>query len=159
MVIRVDRSTVPASYIRSYLLTQVGYLQIQSTIRGITAHSYPSDVKLIRIPIPNVSNSQREYWLKTDEWMLLAGQFQDYAELLTTAAKLLVEALIEGNLQETELKAAQKALQQGDNSLDREILSRLTRKGYNVSGEPPIFPDLNDLYKVLQEAETNQEVE
>ncbi len=78
---------------------------------------------------------------------------------LTEAAKLLVEALIEGDLQESELKAAQEALQQGDNKLDQEILSRLTRKGYNVSGEPPLFPDLDALYKALQEAETSQEVE
>jgi type I restriction enzyme S subunit len=49
MTIRVDRNQVPASYIRAYLLTKLGYVQIQSTIRGITAHSYPDDVALLDI--------------------------------------------------------------------------------------------------------------
>jgi type I restriction enzyme, S subunit len=149
MAIRTDREKIPASYLRSYLLTKIGYLQIQSTIRGISAHSYPQDVKLIQIPIPEMSDRDREIWFKCDEDMLLAGKCHDYAELLTTAAKLLVEALIEGKLSEADLKAAQEGLEKGDTTLDREILSRLTRKGIDNPNEPPLFPDLDALYAAL----------
>lgn len=104
--------------------------------------------EVLGLPIPQTV-------LENTEDILLCMNSQEQSirnsEQLTIAAKLLVEALIEGNIAETELKAAQEALQQGDNSLDREILSRLTRKGYNVSGEPPLFPDLDALYKALKE--------
>lgn len=74
---------------------------------------------------------------------------------LITAAKLLVEALIEGNISELELQEAQEAIQQGDYTLDRQILSRLTRKGIPCRGdktnEPPLFPNLDALYHVLSD--------
>jgi type I restriction enzyme S subunit len=153
MVIRIDREEVPASYVRTYLSTQIGYLQIQSTIRGITAHSYPSDVELIKVPVPEILGKERESWFKTDIDMLHAGKCYDYAGLLTTAAKLLVEALIEGKLSEADLKAAQEDIEQGDTALDREILARLTRKGIDCPKEPPLFPDLEALYEALSDLE------
>jgi hypothetical protein len=77
-----------------------------------------------------------------------------YSILLTTAAKLLVEALIEGQVSESDLVAAQKALEAGNRSADREILSRLTRKGMDVASEPPLFPDLDGLYNALDSLNT-----
>lgn len=96
---------------------------------------------------------------ETEKQLRIARQLDVFSHALTSAAKLLVEALIEGDLREAELKAAQEKLQQRDDSLDREIFSQLTRKGYNISGEPPLFPDLDALYEVLKAAETSQEVE
>jgi len=72
---------------------------------------------------------------------------------LTTAAKLLIEALIEGHVTESDLIAAQEALDRGDTGLDRALLSRLTRKGIDAPGEPPLFPDLDALYGLLQPQE------
>ena len=77
---------------------------------------------------------------------------------LTTAAKLLVEALIEGQVAEADLIAAQKALEAEDRTADREILSRLTRKGMDVAGEPPLFPDLDGLYNALDALNTSENV-
>jgi type I restriction enzyme S subunit len=149
MVVRVDRTQIPASFVRHHLKTQIGYLQIQSTIRGITAHSYPSDMRLVEIPIPNVPVAERPAWFATDDKMLAAGRCFDLAGILTTAAKLLVEALIEGKVTEAELVAAQEALERGDATADRALLRRLTRHGLDVPGQPPLFPYLDALYTLL----------
>jgi len=81
------------------------------------------------------------------------------AERLTNAAKLLVEALIEGKISETDLKAAQEGLEKGDTTLDREILARLTRKGMDNPNEPPLFPDLDALYAALASLEATETTE
>jgi type I restriction enzyme S subunit len=82
-----------------------------------------------------------------------------FSQQLTTAAKLLVEALIEGKITEDELKTAQEALQRGDRELDQLILSRLTRKGFDVKGEPPLFPDLDTLYEAIDQLDADSEEE
>lgn len=69
------------------------------------------------------------------------------AASLTTAAKLLVEALIEGKVTEDELKDAH-----GNRDADRAILQRLTRSGIDVPNEPPLFPNLDDLYAAFDES-------
>ncbi|MFV2066495.1 MAG: hypothetical protein ACC645_05905 [Pirellulales bacterium] len=68
------------------------------------------------------------------------------------AAKMLVEALIERRVTEKELEDAQRALESGNRDLGREILARMTRKGLDVAGEPPLFPDLDALYAAIDEA-------
>jgi len=157
MLIRLDRDKVPASYVRCYLLTKIGFIQIQSTIRGITAHSYPEDVRILRIPVPTLTGKEKTDWFKQDDKMDLAGGCFTHSTRLTTAAKLLVEALIDGHLTESDLIAAQKSLEAGDRTADREILSRLTRKGINVAGEPSLFPDLDKLYEALDTLETPED--
>ena len=76
---------------------------------------------------------------------------REFSRRLTEAAKQLVESLIEGKVSEAELKAAQEALERGDRTLDRELLGRLTRKGMDVKDEPPLFSDLDALYRALDE--------
>lgn len=70
---------------------------------------------------------------------------------LTSAAKFFVEALIEGLLTETELIAAEQALQVGNDQLDRSILSRLKTDGVDGKGQP-LFSDLDELYRLLAQA-------
>ncbi|AKN26929.1 restriction endonuclease subunit S [Stutzerimonas stutzeri] len=152
MAIRVDRNQVPSSYIRAYLLTKLGYVQIQSTIRGITAHSYPDDMALLDIYAPEVADKDKEEWFACDEKLALAGKACEVATQLTNAAKLLVEALIEGQLTEAELLTAEKALQAGNDRLDRVILSRLNTDGIDGQG-PALFGDLDELYQLLSLAE------
>ena len=74
------------------------------------------------------------------------------AELLTDTAKTLVEALIEGQLAEQQLIQAQQALEDGDNSLDQAILSKLSAEGYAIEGATPLFSDVDELYSLLEEA-------
>jgi type I restriction enzyme, S subunit len=80
---------------------------------------------------------------------LLSRDLLMFGHLLTTAAKLLVEALIEGKISEADLKAAQEGLEKSDITLDREILARLTRKGIDCPNEPPLCPDLDALYATI----------
>lgn len=71
---------------------------------------------------------------------------------LIFSAKLLIEALIEGQITEQQIIDAQNALEAGDNSLDRDILSRVTDKGVAIEGKP-LFDDLDKLYDLLQESQ------
>jgi type I restriction enzyme S subunit len=66
---------------------------------------------------------------------------------LTTAATKLVEHLIEGQISEADLITAQKQLDAGDPSTDRAILGQL-RAG-QAEDAPPLFPDLDALYALL----------
>jgi type I restriction enzyme S subunit len=68
------------------------------------------------------------------------------------AAKCIIEALIEGQLTEAQLIDAQQALEEGDNSKDRDILNKLTDKGYLAEGGKPLFNDLDKLYELLDDA-------
>lgn len=74
------------------------------------------------------------------------------AELLTDTAKTLIESLIEGQLTEQQLIEAQQALEDGDNSLDQAILSKLSAEGYAIEGATPLFSDVDELYSLLEEA-------
>lgn len=160
MTIRVDRSQVPASYVRTYLKTKLGFVQIQSTIRGITAHSYPSDVALLDIFIPEVPPDSLEEWFAQDKYLAQAGKAVEVATLLTSSAKLLVECFIEGFLTEQQLIDAQQALEAGDDSLDLAILAQLTTQGFNADikaasdeNSQPLFSDLDELYRLLEQAQ------
>ncbi|WP_137179174.1 hypothetical protein [Roseomonas sp. AR75] len=149
MVVRVDRTQIPASFVRHYLKTAIGYLQVQSTIRGITAHSYPTDVKLLEIPIPAVPDVDREAWFATDDQMLAAGRCFDAARVLASVATTLVEHLIDGRINEADLVAAQKALEAGDRSPDREILKAIQQS--DAPDAKPLIADVDALYALLDE--------
>ncbi|WP_198332426.1 restriction endonuclease subunit S [Psychrobacter aquimaris] len=71
---------------------------------------------------------------------------------LIRTAKTLVEALIEGQLTEEQLIQAQQALEDGDNTLDKTILSKLSSEGYAVEGATPLFSDIDELYRLLASA-------
>ena len=86
-------------------------------------------------------------------WVTTSNQCVRAATRLTAASKFLVEALVEGKVTEAEMDAAQEALERGDDTADRALLSRLTRKGIDVAGEPPLFPDLDALYALLTQTE------
>lgn len=65
------------------------------------------------------------------------------AKRLTTAARLLVEALIERKVTEAELIAAHT-----DPAADRSLLARLKTDGLDGDGAP-LFPDLDRLFELL----------
>jgi type I restriction enzyme, S subunit len=140
-----------------------GVLKLDSTIRQLnpvstgSTHPRVSREDILDLMIP---------W--SDEHQLLGQQLEMaqkgyfISENLTVAAKLLVEALIEGKISEADLKAAQEGLEKSDITLDREILDRLTRKGIDRPNEPPLFPDLDALYAALaslDKTETNEEAD
>jgi len=73
------------------------------------------------------------------------------ATSLTAAATLLVEHLIDGRLTETDLVGAQKALEAGDRTADREILKSL-RQG-DAPDAKPLIADVDALYALLDGSE------
>ena len=87
-----------------------------------------------------LENAQREYFA---------------SDLLVIAAKLIVEALIEGRVTEDEIAAAQIQLEHGDQTGDRAILARLFNDGMDTTEGKRLFSDLDAHYETLQLAEEN----
>lgn len=77
-----------------------------------------------------------------------AVEQSDSAKRLTSAARLLVEALIAQKVAEAELVAAHK-----DPGADRALLARLTQDGIDTPDSLPLFPDLDRLEELLAEAQ------
>lgn len=80
-----------------------------------------------------------------------ANSLRSAAEELVDAAKLLVEHLIEGRLNEAELVCAQKALEAGDRRADREILKALRQS--DSPNAKPLIADVDALYALLDGSE------
>jgi len=78
----------------------------------------------------------------------LAEQLRAWAQALLRAGKLLVEALVSGQITEKELVDAQQALERGDGNLDRAILERLRTDCVDGDGKP-LFPDLDQFCELL----------
>lgn len=139
--------------IRGELLTHwlnrpEGQMQLnQWAVKTTVEHTSLSDIGRVLIPRLDESLESR---LADD--LLNARLAYRYAKFLTTAAKTLVEALIEGQLSERQLIQAQQALDDGDNSLDQEILSKLSHEGYAIDGATPLFSDIDELYRLLESA-------
>jgi type I restriction enzyme S subunit len=94
---------------------------------------------LIRVPDPSVQKV-------VGDAVRLGVLTRGCAMELISAAKVLVEALIEGKVSEAELQAAHD-----DREADREMLRSLTVKGLDVAGAPQLFADLNGLYQAIEE--------
>lgn len=159
LVIRLKECGIPASYVHAYLMTEAGYTQWQAIVRGISAGIHPSDVARIRIPVPEDRSLLETMAVKADDLYIQAGLAQEVSRLLTIAAKNLVEALIEGQLTEQQLIQAQQTLDDGDNSLDQAILSKLSSEGYAIEDAKPLFSDLDELYRLLESAAQAEEEE
>lgn len=105
--------------------------------------------ELLALPIP-------QFVLDAKDEILSLHTAQENAvrasKALTTTAKLLVEALIEGQIDESLLISAQDGLQTGKDRVDRSILSRLKTDGVDGSGQP-LFADLDELYRLLAPAQ------
>jgi len=154
-VVTIDcKDSVLPEFLAEFLNTEVGKIQSQRMANGgvqLNMNLEETGNNLIVIP-PKIF---QEKIADLRQHRIL---IKELSEKLTTAAKYLVEALIEGKLTETELKNAQTALQKGDIEPDKAILAKLTRKGYDISDEPPLFPDLDSLYQAIKEIDLISEL-
>ena len=128
-----------------------GVLKLKSTVRQLnpvsTGSTHPrvtrGDVAGVVVP-----------WI--DDSILAGGYLRTAqvanfaAEKLMTAAKLLVEGLIERRISEEDLEDAEDALKRGDQCLDRALLARLTEDGIDVDGKVPLFPDSDALNAAIE---------
>jgi type I restriction enzyme S subunit len=139
--------------IRGELLTHwlnrpEGQMQLnQWAVKTTVEHTSLSDIG--RVLIPRLDKSLEN---KLADYLLNARLAYRYAKFLTQVAKTLVEALIEGQLTEQQLIQAQQALEDGDNSLDHAIISKLSAEGYAIEGATPLFSDVDELYSLLEDA-------
>ncbi|QNI25919.1 restriction endonuclease subunit S [Vibrio alginolyticus] len=137
--------------IRGELLTHwlnrpEGQMQLnQWAVKTTVEHTSLSDIG--RVLIPRL-DERLENELADD--LLNARLAYRYAKFLTQAAKTLVESLIEGQLTEQQLIQAQQTLDDGDNSSDQAILSKLSSEGYAIDGAKPLFSDIDELYRLLE---------
>lgn len=141
-------SLAQAAFYHAWLRTDDATAQLMRWNSGSTYPAIDDDVPL-NIIVPEFEQEFVDSWGQK----LLDAQFAYvYARKLTEVAKTLVEALIEGQLTEQQLIQAQQALEDGDNSLDQAILSKLSNAGYAIDGATPLFSDIDELYRLLESA-------
>jgi len=153
MLVNQRVAILKAHRIRPELLTHwlnrvEGQMQLnQWAVKTTVEHTSLSDIGRIRVPRLEASEED----LLADKLMSARLAFR-YSRYLTTSAKSVVEALIEGVVTEADLIAAQQALSSGSEQLDRALLARLKTDGFDGAGDP-LFPDLDQLYELLDQAE------
>ncbi|MGU5941008.1 restriction endonuclease subunit S [Klebsiella aerogenes] len=141
-------SLTQAAFYHAWLRTDDATAQLMRWNSGSAYPAIDDDVPL-NIIIPDFEKTFVDDW---GQKLLDAHFAYVYAKMLTEAAKTLVEALIEGQLTERQLIEAQQALEDGDNSLDQAILSKLSAEGYAIEGATPLFSDMDELYNLLKDA-------
>lgn len=130
-----------------FLNSAAGNMQFWQFSTGTTMPGINQE-NLANIVIPDFSAIDLTEFNRIYEQRFLAKKI---AELNTVVAKLLVEAIIEGQIDENLLISAQDQIQTGDDSLDRSILARMKTDGLDGKGQS-LFPDIDQLYALLTQA-------
>ncbi|MEZ9072351.1 hypothetical protein AB4086_13180 [Vibrio splendidus] len=138
-------------YIYGVLKSEATLKQIKPVATGAT-HPRIDKYDLNEVIIPVATEHE-------NLGLLLEKSQKAYFEssALIEAAKLLVESLIEKDINEGEVIAAQQALENDDITRDKVILRKLTAKGYAVKDTKPLFSDLDELYGLLEEAQQDKD--
>jgi type I restriction enzyme S subunit len=137
-----------AAFYHSWLRTEDATSQLMRWNSGSAYPAIDEDVPLY-ILVPEFEASLRE---RLGQALLDAHFAFWFSSKLTNVAKWLVEAVIENQLSEAELIAAEQALQAGNDQPDRRILNRLKSDGVDGQGQA-LFSDLDQLYSLLQQAD------
>lgn len=137
-----------AHFLALFLESSLGQTLIEQQVYG-AINAFFSLENLRVFMVPNPATIAADFVVKVATQRRDAIQMRREAHRFTAAAKLLVEALIDGKVSEADLIKAQESLERGDNSLDRDLLGRLTCKGIDVPGQAPLFPSLDALYALL----------
>jgi type I restriction enzyme, S subunit len=145
--VRFALSGHDAHYLVAYLSCHYGQQMIWREAYGATrpAIDYPGVAEiLVRTPEPKVQNC-------IGDLVRSLESCTSAADSLVSAAKLLVERLVEGVISEADLVAAQKAIEAGGRSADREIMTALRQS--DGPDTKPLIPDIDALYALLDESE------
>lgn len=145
-VLRFENAETAAFY-HSFLRSDAATQQLMRWNSGATYPAIESDVPLrLRAPRFDDEVVEREGRRWLTKFSALSG-----SRALTVVATTLVEHLIEGRLNEADLVAAQKALEAGDRTADREILKALRQT--DAPDAKPLIADVDVLYTLLDEPE------
>ncbi|MCG7553272.1 hypothetical protein [Pseudoalteromonas sp. Of11M-6] len=147
-LVRIDSNKANPAFIAGFLRTYTGQRLIEKGVYGSTGQLNLSSGALRNLPVPDVDLGFQNF---LGEALSTADTLFKLSTRLTQAAKTLVEALIEGQLTESQLVSAQQALEAGDESLDRALLERMTAEGIDGEGDP-LFDDIEQLYDLLEQA-------
>ncbi|EPK4790541.1 restriction endonuclease subunit S [Enterobacter hormaechei subsp. hoffmannii] len=148
-LVRIDPVKANPAFVAGFLRSYTGQRLIEKGVYGSTGQLNLSSTALRNIPILDVPLEFQNF---LGETLCTADTLFKLSTRLTQSAKTLVEALIEGQLTEQQLIQAQQSLEDGDNSLDQAILSKLSAEGYAIEGATPLFSDVDELYSLLGEA-------
>jgi type I restriction enzyme S subunit len=141
------KSEEEAAVVAAFLNSEAGRVLQRKVSYGAVQPQIGQD-ELLALPIP-------KSLLGSGESILSALNTEDAAlraaQRLTLTATTLVEHLIDGRLNEADLVAAQKALEAGDRSADREILKALRQS--DAPDAKPLIADIDALYALLDASE------
>lgn len=91
-----DENIISPYFVFLFMNSGWGYYQIQRTIKGMTAHSYPDDIRNVLVPIINFTQDElRE--MKSN--IINAHTASKYSQELIDSAMLDIEDLIEGKFE------------------------------------------------------------
>lgn len=132
-----------AGFVAAAINSRFGQLQVARFAVGGTrdALDYTSVRSLL---IPELTADIRA---EINRRVVVANHSIRAAQRLTTAAKMLVERLIEGVNSEADFVTAQEALEAGDRCADRAIMQALRLGG--AQNSPGLFSDLDAFYELL----------
>ncbi len=140
-----------SAFLACFFASTVGQAQIQRTISITSVRPNTTKPAIEAVQVPKFSFDEQK---RIGDAVRRGVTLREFVDPLCNAAKFLVEALIERKISEGDVETAQKALEGGDTSLDREILKRLTVVGIDVASEPPLFTDIDALYSAIQETKS-----
>jgi type I restriction enzyme S subunit len=147
-VAKVSSKNLPGYFVKSYFRTAYFYDQlIRHSVGSVQRGVYLSALEKIVIPIFG-----QDCMRVIADKEKLADTLSFLSNYLILASKFLVEALIDEKTSEQHLILAQQALESGDDSLDKALLSRLKVNGIDTESEP-LFSDLDQLYDLLAQSQ------
>jgi type I restriction enzyme S subunit len=152
---KITSLELPNYYVKAFFKSKYFSNQlIRHSVGTIQRGVYLEAMKQLIVPILNTESMD---FIAAKE--KLADCATDLSENLILTSKSLVESLIEGRITESQLISVQQALEEGDNSKDRSILSKLTDKGYLTEGGKLLVDDLDKLYDLLDEAKVAMDLD
>lgn len=130
---------IDAFYIAEYLETRVGRaLTLRHSFKSTRPELTKKEIEVCPIPLlPDIEMEQ----ISNDA--RLKSRLVETSRILTKAATMLVESLVDGIISEDEMVEAQRALESGDCTLDRHILAKLTTNGIDVASAAKLFTDVD----------------
>jgi type I restriction enzyme, S subunit len=144
-----ENSQVDEGFLVAYLSSRDGTVHLQRYVSGtVQAGINLEDLREVRVPVP-----AREFQRHVGDAVRRADDLAFWSERLCTAASRLIEEMIDGEIAEAELIAAQEALLSGDTTLDREILARVSADGIDGTGKGPLLPDIDAIYSAIENSQ------
>ena len=147
-LIRLDSEQIDPGFLAAFLRSYTGQRLIEKGVYGSTGQLNLGNSHVRRVPVPTFDKTIQVY---IGNKIRLLDKLNKIEKSLIKSAKNIVENLIDGHITDQYLVDAQKALESGDNSLDRALLSQLTNTGFNDGGKP-LFDDLDQFYDLLNQS-------